>query len=228
MLACLLAAAVHIVGNLYSVGPEGDTTSYLFATPQGHILLDAPDADVVLANVRKLGFDPKDIKLLLNSQAHFDHAGGFAKVKAATGAKLEVMDGDAQQIERGGRGDFAFGDKYPVAPAKVDKVLHDGDVVELGGTRLTALKTPGHTKGCTTWTATIDGKRAVFLCSVTAPGYKLTPALANEFRESFRRLAALPCDLFLGSHTSFFEGHEYRAFIESSRRAFEEQLAASR
>ena len=227
MLACLLVVAFRIAGNLYSVG-EGETTSYLFATPQGHILLDAPDAEVVLANVRKLGFEPKDIKFLLNSQAHFDHAGGFARLKEVTGAKLEVMDGDAQQIERGGLGDFAFGDRFPYKPAKVDKVLHDGDVVELGGTRLTAIKTPGHTRGCTTWTATIDGKRAVFLCSVTAPGYELTPPLVAEFRASFKRLAALPCDLFLGSHTTFFQGNDYRDFVEKSRQAFEEQVRSAR
>ena len=110
---------------------------------------------------------------------------------------------------------------------RVDRVLHDGDVVELGGTRLTALKTPGHTKGCTTWTATLGGKRVVFLCSVSAPGYRLTPAIAADYRKSFDKLAKLPCDVFLGSHKAFYEHHDFKDFIEQSRQAFETQLRTS-
>lgn len=220
MIGCLLAAAVHIVGNLYSVGGDGDTTAFLFETPAGHVLLDAPEAKPVLPNIRALGLDPKDIKVILNSQAHFDHTSGIAEIRKLSGAKLEIMDGDVAAIERGyGLGEFP--------PAHVDRVLHDGDVVELGGTRLTALKTPGHTKGCTTWTATIDGKRAVFLCSVSAPNYRLTPPIVRDFRASFERLAKLPCDLFLGSHKSFFEGQTFAAFIAKARAAFETQLRTS-
>ena len=226
---------VRIAGNLYSVGAN-EITSFLIATPQGHILLDGgfeETAPQILANVRKLGFDPKDVKVLLNSQAHYDHAGGFAALKKATGAKLEVMDGDAQQIERGGLKDFAFGDRYPFPPARVDRVLHDGDTVSLGGTTMTAVLTPGHTRGCTTWTMTAGGKRVVFVCSTTAPGYDLRGPIVEEFRATFRRLPALPCDIFLASHASFFnpahrnDSETYRRFIARTKAAFEEQLRTS-
>ena len=97
----LLAGATRVVGNLYSVGPERDTTAFLFATPAGYILLDAPDAKPILANIRALGLDPKDIRVILNSQAHFDHTAGIAAIEQLSGAKLEVMDGDVAAMERG-------------------------------------------------------------------------------------------------------------------------------
>src|SRR5215468_1825633 len=135
--AILLAAAVaewnqpvepfRVAGNLYYVGAN-EITSFLVTTPAGHIVLDGgfeETAPQILANIAKLGFKKEDVKVLLNSQAHNDHAGGFAALKKATGAKLEVMAGDAEQIERGGVGDFAFGDKFPFPKVHVDRVLHD-------------------------------------------------------------------------------------------------------
>jgi metallo-beta-lactamase class B len=193
------------------------------------------------------------VRVLLNSQAHFDHAGGFEELKRVTGASLAVMQGDAEQVARGGRNDFAFGDTIPFPPVQPDRVLHDGDVVSVGGTTLKALHTPGHTKGCTTWTmsATENGRRfnVVFVCSTTAPGYKLKdnaayPEIADDFRATFRTLEALPCDVFLGSHGSFFKLQQkmarlrkgdplafvdpagYRKFLAATRESFEQQLRA--
>ena len=231
----------NIAGNLYYVGAN-EVTSFLITTPKGHIVLDAGYDETVpqiLDNIRKLGFKPEEVKVLLNSQAHFDHAGGFDKLKKATGAKLEVMAGDAGQIERGGIGDSQFGDRFPFTPVHVDRVLHDGDTVQLGGTTLQAVLTPGHTPGCTTWTMTAGGKHVVFLCSVSAPGYTLTPALIEQYRKSFQILAALPCDIFLGSHGSFFDldrkrkTHDfvdpegYRRFLEASRADFEKKVTSA-
>ena len=254
LVALLLAAAnpdwnrpvdpFRIAGNLYYVGAN-EITSYLFVTPQGHILLDggyeetAPLILANIANIAKIGYEPKDVKILINSQSHVDHAGGFAALKQATGAKLWVMKGDAEEIERGGLGDPHFADTMPFPKVKVDRVLKDGDKVTLGKTTLTAVLTAGHTPGCTTWTTTIEGKHVVFVCSVAAPGYKITPELVNEFRATFKKLAALPCDIFLGSHGGFFDldrkrmtGEfvnplDYQRFLERSQRTFEEQVKTS-
>jgi metallo-beta-lactamase class B len=242
-----------VIGNVHYVGAN-EITSFLVTTPQGHILLDGgfvETAPQILSNIRKLGFRTEDVRVLLNSQAHFDHAGGFEELKRVTGASLAVMQGDAEQVARGGRNDFAFGDKLPFPPVQPDRVLHDGDVVALGGTTLKALRTPGHTKGCTTWTmsASENGRRfnVVFVCSTSAPGYQLKgnaayPGIANDFRATFRTLEALSCDVFLGSHGSFFRLQEkmdrlrkgdplafvdpagYRKFLAASRESFEQQL----
>ena len=236
-------APFRIAGNIYYVGAT-EITSFLIATPNGHIVVDGgfvETAPQILANIRTLGFRPEDVKVLLNSHAHLDHAGGLAALKKATGASLQIMEGDDVQIENGGRGDFAFGDRLTFPPVKVDKVLHDGDVVALGGTKLVARRTAGHTKGCTTWTTNAEGHPVVFVCSTTAPGYQLRgnaayPNIVEDFRETFRTLATLPCDIFLAAHGSFFhlaqkmktkdfvDPQGYREFIERSRREFERQL----
>jgi metallo-beta-lactamase class B len=245
-----------VIGNIHYVGAN-EITSFLITTPQGHILLDGgfvETAPQILANIRKLGFRPEDVKVLINSQAHLDHAGGFAELKRVTGASLAVMQGDAEQVARGGRNDFAFGDKLQFQPAQPDRVLHDGDVVALGGTTMKAVRTPGHTRGCTTWTVTAIDQRhryhVVFVCSTTAPGYQLKdnaayPEIANDFRGTFRTLEALPCEVFLGSHGSFFHLREkmerlargdrlafvdpagYREYLAASRESFEQQLRST-
>jgi len=240
MLACLLSIALKIVGNLNYVGGE-EITSFLITTPKGHVLIDAGPAEMapeVLASIRELGFRPEDVKYLLNTQAHFDHAGGFAALKKATGATLAVMEGDAELMARGGKGDFAFGDKFPYEPIKPDRILHDGDTVEIGGTVLKAVLTPGHTRGCTTWTFKAGGRDAVDVCSPTAPDYDLSDQnLVAQFRKSFAIWRSLPCDIFLGSHGSFFNLKEkmaaknfldpkgYKRFIQASQESFEKQRA---
>ena len=205
----------RIVGNLYYVG-SADLTSFLFVTPKGNILLDTgvpENVPQIKANVEKLGFHFNDIKILLNSHAHFDHAGGLAEVKKLTGAKFVASAGDAPELARGGRDDFAFGNRYNYPPVKADRIIADGGKVELGGTTLMAHITSGHTRGCTTWTTEIaDGGKKyhlVFVCSVTFPGYKLVnnpknPTLIAQYQRSFKVLRSLPCDIFLASHGSFF------------------------
>ena len=205
----------RIVGNLYYVG-SADLTSFLFVTPKGNILLDTgvpENVSMIKANVEKLRFHFNDIKIILNSHAHFDHAGGLADVKKLTGAKFVASAGDAPELARGGRHDFAFGNRYTYPPIKADRIIADGGKVELGGTTLTAHITPGHTRGCTTWTTEIsDGGKTyhvVFVCSVSFPGYKLVnnpknPTLIAQYQHSFKVLRSLPCDIFLGSHGSFF------------------------
>jgi metallo-beta-lactamase class B len=214
----------RIAGTVYYVGGN-EVTSFLFVTKDGLVLLDSGFAETVPQiekNVRALGFDPKEIRLLLNSQAHFDHAAGLAELKRKTGAKLVASAGDKPQLEDGGRHDPAFGSKYPFEPVTVDRVVADGEKVTLGGVALVARVTPGHTRGCTTWTTRVDDggtpRDVVFLCSVSSPGYKLVgnaeyPEIADDLRRSLRVLREMPCDILLGSHASFFGLEEKRAAL---------------
>jgi metallo-beta-lactamase class B len=208
-------APFKIIGDIYFVGTT-DLGIYLIATPKGLILLDGGFAQTVpqiTRNIATLGFKPADVKLLLNSQAHTDHAGGFAELKRITGAKLAVSAADAKLMADGGQHDFAFGDRFHYEPVQADRILHDGDKVELGGVAMTAHLTPGHTKGCTTWTMRVTdaGKPydVVFLCGVTTPGYQLVdnpkyPDIVADFTRSFATLRSLPCDVFLGAHGVYF------------------------
>src|SRR5215469_18680875 len=145
-----------IVGNVHYVGSRG-LAAYLITTPQGHILINSnleSSVPQIKESVEKLGFHFRDIKILLISHAHYDHCAGSALIKQLTGAKYMVMDGDVPEVEDGGRSDFQYaksaGSRFK--PAKVDRILHDGDEVRLGDVVLTAHLTAGHTKGCTTWT----------------------------------------------------------------------------
>ncbi len=205
----------RVVANIYYVGAN-EVTSFLVTGNAGHILLDggfAETAPQIRQNIETLGFHLADVKILLNSQAHFDHAGGLAQLKALTGARLIASAADAELIARGGKGDFAFGDRLTYEPVKADRVVADGESINLGDTKMTAHLTPGHTKGCTTWTTSVEdnGKtlRVVFLGGVTIPGYKLVgnkeyPAIADDYARSFSLLKRLPCDVFLGAHGSYF------------------------
>src|SRR5256714_9198442 len=209
----------RIAGNLYYVGSKG-LANYLIATPQGHILINSDlEANVPLirANIEQLGFKFSDVKILLISHAHWDHDAGSAKVKELTGATYMVMDADVPVVESGGRADFQYGNDprmlYP--PVHVDRVLHDGDQVKLGDAVLVAHLTPGHTKGCTTWTLTVrDGEKsynAVIIGSPNVnPGYKLVgnaayPTIAQDYERTFKVLKTLTCDLFLGAHGGYFD-----------------------
>ncbi|MGH9734599.1 MAG: subclass B3 metallo-beta-lactamase [Candidatus Acidiferrales bacterium] len=248
-------APFHLIGNIYYVGAS-DVTSVLIVTRAGDILLDGgfvQTAPQIEANIRKLGFKLSDVKILLNSHAHFDHAGGLAELKRATGARFVAMEGDAALLERGGRGDFYFGDRSPFPPIKADRVVHDGDTITLGGVTLTAHLTAGHTRGCTTWTMTTNdhGKQlhVVFFGSTSVlPGYRLVrkqsyPGIAADYERSFRVLRSLPCDVFLGAHGQFFNltakrevlAHSpkqnpfidpagYRAYVDNADRAFTDVL----
>jgi metallo-beta-lactamase class B len=205
----------RVIGNIYYVG-AAEVTSFLIVTPEGHILLDSGFAETVpqiKQNIARLGFRLQDVKILLNSHAHFDHAGGLAALKELTGAKLMASAADVALLANGGKGDFHFGDRFSYTPVTADRILHDGDRVELGGVTMTAHLTPGHTKGCTTWTMKVrEGRRqydVVFVGSTTIPGYKLVgnslyPTIASDYARTFRVLKRLPCDVFLASHGSFY------------------------
>jgi metallo-beta-lactamase class B len=208
----------RLIGNVSYVGAS-DVSSFLIATPEGHILIDSGfEATVPLIRdgVRKLGFRFEDIRILLNSHAHVDHAGGHALVKRLTGARIVMSEADATLLAHGGRGDFLGVSEQVLAyePAQADRIIRDGDHVTLGGVTLTAHLTPGHTKGCTTWTMAVaeDGKKydVVFYGSTTLlPGVRLLdnpqyPRMAEDFARTFRVLKSLPCDMFLGPHGSQF------------------------
>lgn len=210
--------AFRIAGNLYYVGSKG-LANYLVTTPQGNILINSgleSNVPMIEASIEKLGFKFKDTKILLISHAHWDHDAGSAKIKKMTGASYMVMDADVPVVESGGKADFEYSNSpdflYP--PAKVDRVLHDGDEVRLGGAVLVAHLTPGHTKGCTTWTMKVTAGAktydAVIIGSPNVnPGYKLVhnsnyPQIAEDYERMWSVLKSLPCDIFLGAHGGYF------------------------
>lgn len=211
-------APFRIGDGLYYVGAT-DIASYLIVTRAGLIVIDGGYADTapqILANIRTLGFDPREVKILLNTHGHLDHAGGLAALKAATGAKVYSSAPDAPLLENGGRGDFALtAPAYRFPPVHVDHIIADNEQVNLGGTILTARLTPGHTRGCTTWTFPVrvagQLRQALVLCSLSVlPSYRLAgpspsyPGIAEDYIRSYARLRALPCEVFLGSHGGFF------------------------
>jgi len=244
----------RIAGSLYYVGSNG-LASYLITTPEGHILINSGlEASVpqIRQSVEQLGFKFTDIKILLISHAHWDHAAGSALVKQLTGASYAIMAPDVPAVESGGHQDFHYsgfpGSWYP--PTKVDRVLQDGDTVQLGGVALVAHLTPGHTRGCTTWTMKVaEAGKDYDVVIVGSPnvnaGYKLVdnaayPAIAADYERCFRVLHSLPCDIFLGAHGDYFgmfakraaPGTEafidpagYRKFVAEKEQAFRDNLA---
>lgn len=246
-----------VIGNIYYVGSKG-LAVFLITTPQGDILINSglqSTVPLIQANLQKLGFHMRDVKILLISHAHWDHCAGSARIKQLTGAKYMVMAPDVPVVESGGRADFHYGhtasDLYP--PAKVDRVLHDGDQVKLGGVVLTAHLTPGHTKGCTTWTMKVtEGGKSYNVVIVGSPnlnpGYKLVknaayPRIAQDYERGFRVLKALPCDVFLGAHgeyygmvakyarmrdggaNPFIDPEGYKRYVAEREHAFDAELA---
>lgn len=227
--------AFRIAGNLYYVGTKG-VASYLITTPEGHILINSNlEAGVPLlrASVESLGFKFSDIKILLISHAHADHNAASALIKEQTGAKYMVMDADVETVESGGKTDFHYGNDPETLykATKVDRVLHDGDEVKLGGSILTAHLTPGHTKGCTTWTMQVQEDSRTYNAVIVGspnvnPDYKLVnnpkyPQMTEDFEKTFRVLKSLPCDLFLGAHGSYFDMEtKYERFKRGDKNAF--------
>ena len=250
--------AFHIAGNLYYVGTK-DLASYLVVTPQGLILINSDvvaDVPLIKKSIESLGFKFSDVKILLISHAHWDHCAGSAEIIRETHAKYEVMEQDVSVVESGGKSDFHYGSDASThfAPVHVDRVLHDGDTVTLGGAVLTAHLTAGHTKGTTTWTMneTEDG-RPLHVVIVGSPnvneGYKLVgnkeyPNIASDYEHGFAVLKSLPCDIFLGAHGDYFgmEGkyarwqkgdhnafidpEGYKAWVAEREQVFKTKLAA--
>ena len=249
-------APYRVIGHTYYVGTKG-LAAYLIATPEGHILINSTlegNVPLIRASVGKLGFKFGDIQILLISHAHWDHCAGSAAIVKLTGAKYMVMDADAPVVEAGGKGDFQYSESPDgrYTATKVDRVLHDGDEVKLGGATLVAHKTPGHTKGCTTWTwKETEAGRAYNLVVVGSPnvnpGYKLVknpvyPEIARDYETTFRVLRSLPCDVFLGAHgdyygmmaklarmkeggrSPFIDPDGYKSYVAEREQAFRQEL----
>jgi metallo-beta-lactamase class B len=248
----------RIVGNLYYAGAT-EITSFLITTPQGHILLDGgfvETAPQIEHNIAELGFKLEDVKLLLNSHAHFDHAGGLAELKQKSGARFVASARDAELLQRGGHGDFRFGDTLIFPPITADQIIGDGQSIQLGNQKLTAYLTPGHTRGNTTWVTKInDGAKVydvVFAGSPNALDYRLVgkqsyPRIAADFEKTFAVLKKLPCDIFLSDHGSFFSFEQkrerlargekpnpfvdpdgYKRFVSESEKEFRKKIEAQR
>jgi metallo-beta-lactamase class B len=209
-----------IVGPLHYVGTAG-LSSYLFVTKEGHILFNTgtPDSGpMIVESIKKLGFDPKEIKILINGHAHMDHAGAFAFFKKLTNAQVAIMEPDVAMVEDGGKSDFHYGHDWRIMgqpPVKVDRVLRDGDTVRLGDVLLVAHHTPGHTRGATTWETTlVDGGHAYHVVWPDGggfnPGYRLgkEPTSYSGINADYRRthhfLEILKPDIFLGAHAEWF------------------------
>lgn len=210
-------APFRILGNIYYVGAS-DIASYLIATPKGHILIDGgfeETGPMIMGNIEKLGFNVGDIRILLNSHAHFDHAGGLAAIKLATGATLMAGEGDVPLLTQGGRNDPQFGDSMLFPAVVPDRALHDGDRIALGGSILYAHETPGHTPGCTTFTMSVHEKmkvyKIIFVGSPSVPsqyvlaGNARYPNVATDYRHTFEVLKSLTGDVFLAAHGSQFD-----------------------
>jgi metallo-beta-lactamase class B len=249
----------RIIGNIYYVGAAG-ISSFLITTPQGHILIDTGfemTVPRITNSLAKLGFRLQEIKFLLSSHAHLDHAGGHALMKSLTGARICISEADSALLASGGTTDFTPYSTNMTAypPAVADRLLGEGDEVKLGGVSLTCHLTPGHTRGCTTWTMAVkeDGRtyQVLFYGSTTVrDGVRLVnnpkyPAIAEDYAATFKKLKALPCDVFLAPHAGFFNLAEksrrlaqgekpnpfidaagYRSMIEQSERAFQQRLEA--
>lgn len=216
----------RIIGNIYYVG-TAELASFLITSTDGHVLIDSGLEDAatqLLASIATLGFDARDIEVLLNTQAHFDHANGLAALKGVSRASMVASDADRVSLESGGRDDFAFGDELTFAPVKVDRVIRDGETVAVGPTTLTAHLTPGHSKGTTTWTMVVgeggQDYRVVFAGSTTVvtdqvrnnPKY---PTLVADFEQTFATLRALPVDVFLTQHAGAYGLHDKAARLRA-------------
>jgi metallo-beta-lactamase class B len=248
------AAPFHMIGNIYYVGTAG-LASYLITTPKGHILLDAglvESAPQIEQNIQTLGFKLNDVKFLLNSHAHFDHSGGLSALKTATGGQVVASELDKSALEGG----FYLGSEsdhsMDSVPVKVDRAVKDGATLSLGDTTLTANLTPGHTRGCTSWSMPVKeaGKtyKVLFFCSatvafnrlVTSPQYE---GIVRDYEKTFAKAKTLKVDVFLAPHAEFFgmqdkqtkltaggsnpfvNPGEFRAFMTKAEADFRDKLS---
>lgn len=258
------AEPFRIAGNLYYVGAN-DVASFLLTGPEGHVLIDGGypgTVPMIMASIAELGFDIRDVRILLNTHYHFDHAGGLAELQEASGAELWVSEPDADAVASGGD-DPALGilrllvwtgvSRYP--QPRVDGRFQDGDTIRLGPIEVTGHVTPGHTRGCTTWTFPVrDRERellAGLVCGIAMPpmvslfGFGSNPEIQSDYERSFRTWRSLPVDIFLAPHARvfgrwrkfqasaaaedpvvpFIDPEGYRTFIDETERRFRAAVA---
>ena len=251
------AEPFRIIGPIHYVGTF-DLASYLISTRAGHIVMDSgleSDAAQLQRSIEALGFSVNDVRILLNTQAHFDHAAGLAALKRMSGARMLASAEDAVLLEAGGHNDPAFGDTLTFPPVEVDQIIKDGERVTLGEVTLTAHLTPGHTKGTTSWTMTIQERgrelSVVFAGSTSVPSQDMPlvnnpryPDIADDYKRTFAFLQSLTPDVFLTQHAAAFGLHAkraklqagatpnpfidrdgYRRWLTGSKRSFLERLA---
>lgn len=243
----------HVIGNIYYVGMAG-VSAFLITTPQGHILTDGglPESvPFIEQNIQTLGFKLGDVKILLNSHAHFDHSGGLARLKADTGAKFYASTGDKPFLESG---HIPYGPSAQIdtAPVTVDRAMKDGESFSLGGVTMTANVMPGHTKGCTSWTMPLTEMgvthKVMFFCSISVAGNPLAgtpayPTIVSDYRASFARLKKMQADIFFAPHggqfgmtdklarmkpgapNPFIDAGELQRFTARAEQAFDKELA---
>lgn len=242
----------QITEGVWYVGTE-NLSSILLVTPVGHVLIDAgmdESAPQIKANIETAGFRLTDVRYLLNSHARLDQAGGMARLKAWSGAHLVASQPNADQMARGGRQDFALGDALPFPPVTTDKIIHDRESISLGGITVTALFTPGHLPGSTSWRVTLrNGKTLIYADSLATPDYLLIhnknyPNLVTDIQRSFETLAAQHVDIFIankgdrfgllkkrqqlrnGDTQAFVDRNGLQQYVERSRQRFTTQLIA--
>jgi metallo-beta-lactamase class B len=249
---CQPAKPFRVVGNVHYVGTKG-LSAFLVTGPKGHVLIDGglpQSAPLIVANIRKLGFRLEDVRYLLINHAHFDHAGGLAELKRLTGAKLVASAADAGDLEAGAARHRP--EQPAVPPVRVDRRITDGATLRVGGTALTALMTPGHTPGATSWLLTTReaGRpvRVIFASSLSVAGLKLPshpgyPTAAADFRATFAKLRKAKADVFLSFHPNqfglaekqsrpanpspFIDPAELARRVDAAEKAFEAELAKS-
>jgi metallo-beta-lactamase class B len=245
----------RIIANIYYVG-FSNVGAILITSPQGHILIDSGFEETVpwlRANIEQLGFKSTDIKCLLSSHAHTDHVGGHARMKELTGASLLISDGDGPVLADGGRSDYRSDGRQLWRPVRADGKVVSGTEVQVGTVTLKAHLTPGHTKGNTTWTTVVEeGGRRYDVCfaasmrlnRVPLVGNTKYPEVADAYVQSFETLKKLSCDVFIASHSHYYDLENkrkrlkdgatpnpfidpagFRAYIADFEKAFREQLA---
>jgi metallo-beta-lactamase class B len=247
----------RIYGDTWNIGPRG-LGAFLIASPTGHVLIDSGvpgSARLIEANIRHLGINLRDIKWILNSHAHSDHAGGIAQLAHDTGAQVIAGAADERLLESGGADDPQYGDRFPFPPVHVARTVADGESLHLGALVLTAHATPGHTKGNTTWTwMSCESKRCLHMVdvgSLSAPGFKVFenskyPNIVKNFEHSFATVEALACDIPLAPHPDMVNFWERvakrkkgdtnalidpmgcRTYAKAARKNFEVELAKQR
>ncbi len=216
----------RIIGNIYWIGLS-DHGALLFTSPQGHIMIDTGAEEYghwIRANIEELGFKLRDVKYILGSHSHADHVGGFSAFRELTGAKLVVSALDANILASGGHSDYRGGTEY-FTPVNVDVMVKDGNKVQLGPITMVAHITPGHTRGCTTWTTTVEDEgrklNVVIPCELAVAGERAPllnnakyPGIADDYRKAFSIIRGLPVDVFLTLRTTTFRRIEKQKRLE--------------